>query len=64
MGGVIRISSGGDDRMGAKKKKKQSLDQNVTPKKSHAEFLTPAGCWENTRKLVNHEPSGQKHSRD
>ena len=47
--GVLRISIDGDDRMGAKIKTqkdpysfqqnpKNSLDQKLTPKKSHAEF--------------------------
>ena len=47
--GVLRISSDRDDRMGAKNKTqknplglkqipKKSLDQNLSPKKSHAEF--------------------------
>ena len=39
--GVLRISSDGDDRMGAKvQDPKKSLDQKLTPKKSHAKFLT------------------------
>ena len=38
--GVLRISSDRDDRIGAKiKTQKKSLDQNLFPKKSHAEFL-------------------------
>ena len=38
-GGVLRISSDGDDRMGAKiKTQKKSLDQKLTPKESHAEL--------------------------
>ena len=47
--GVLRISSDRDDRMGAKiktqknpldlkKKKKKLLDQNLSPKESHAEI--------------------------
>ena len=50
-GGVLGISSDGDDRKGAKIKTqknplgfqqnpKKSLDQKLTRKKSHAEFLT------------------------
>ena len=53
-GGILRISRHRDDRMGLKitprqKKKnatafnkthKKSLDQKLTPKKSHAEFLS------------------------
>ena len=49
VGGLIRISSDWDERMGAKMKTQQnpyglkqnpknSLDQNLTPKKSHTEF--------------------------
>ena len=39
--GVLWISSDRDDQMEAKiKTKKKSLDQNLTPKKSHAEFLS------------------------
>ena len=49
--GVLRISSDRDDRMGTKLKTpknpsgfkqnpKNSLDQNLTPKRSHAEFLS------------------------
>ena len=48
-GGILRISSDRDIRMGAKmntqknpldfkQNPKKSLDQNLTPKKSHAEF--------------------------
>ena len=48
-GGVLRVFSDGDGRMGAKVKTrknplsfqqnpKKSLDQKLTPKKSHAEF--------------------------
>ena len=39
MQGVLRILSDRDDRMGAKiKTQKISLDQNLTPQKSNAEF--------------------------
>ena len=39
--GVLRISSDGDDRMGAKvQDPKKSLDQKLTPKKPQAKFLT------------------------
>ena len=37
-GRVLQISSDRDDRMGAKIKTQNSLDQNLTPKQSHAEF--------------------------
>ena len=48
---VLQITSDGDDQMGAKIKTpknpssfqqnpKKSLDQKLTPKKSHAEFLS------------------------
>ena len=44
-GGIPWISSDMDDWMGAKiktqKNLKKSLDQNLTPKKSHAEFMKP-----------------------
>ena len=46
-GGVLWISSDGNDRMGAKiKTQKKLLDQELTPKKSHAEFpsLRKFGC--------------------
>ena len=46
-GGVLWISSDGNDRMGAKiKTPKKLLDQELTPKKSHAEFpsLRKFGC--------------------
>ena len=46
-GGVLWISSDGNDRMGAKiKTPKKLLDQELTPKKSHAEFpsLKKFGC--------------------
>ena len=55
-GGILRISRHRDDRMGLKKQPrtpppkkntrafnkthKKSLDQKLTPKKSHAEFLS------------------------
>ena len=50
-GGVFRISSDRDVRMGAKiktqnkplgfkQKQKKSLDQNLTPRESHAEILS------------------------
>ena len=38
---VLRISSDGDDQMGAKvQHPKKSLDQKLTPQKSQAKFLT------------------------
>lgn len=46
-GGVLWISSDGNDPMGAKiKTQKKLLDQELTPKKSHAEFpsLRKFGC--------------------
>ena len=46
-GGVLWISIDGNDRMGAKiKTPKKLLDQELTPKKSHAEFpsLRKFGC--------------------
>ena len=40
-GGVFRILSFRDDRMGGQKSKpKKSLDQNLTPKKSHDEKIS------------------------
>ena len=42
-GGVLRISSDRDDQMGAKKQNpKNSLDQILTPIKSHSKFLRPS----------------------
>ena len=46
-GGVLFISSDGNDRMAAKiKTPKKLLDQELTPQKSHAEFpsLRKFGC--------------------
>ena len=41
--GVLRISSDGDDQMGGKNQNpKNSLDQILSPKKSHSEFLRPS----------------------
>lgn len=39
-GEVLRISSNGDDRMGANIKPKKTLGQEMTPKKSPAEFAS------------------------
>ena len=63
LGGLLRISSDGDDRMGAKIKTqknpkgfqqnpKKSLDPKLTPKKSHAEFPS----LKNFQKALNDMP--------
>ena len=42
-GGVLRISSDRDDQMGGKNQNpKNSLDQILTPIKSHSKFLRPS----------------------
>ena len=42
-GGLLRISSDRDDQMGGKSQNpKNSLDQILTPKKSHSKFLRPS----------------------
>ena len=63
-GGVLRISRHRDDRMGLKinsppppklglstRPTKKSLDQKLTPKKSHAEFLSLKKSPERTTSL-------------
>ena len=57
-GGVLWISSDRDDRMGAKiKTPKNSLDQNLASKKSHAKFPSH----KNFQKVLNNIPSGYSY---